>query len=90
MVKSPGFRGVFAVLPTPFTPGGSVDFESLRRCVRFCIDAGAHGLVASVNASEFTLLTSAEHVPSAGGREPDARAREGFLRAVREGLRHRE
>lgn len=54
------FRGVFTIPCTPFTEGGEVDAESLRREVRFCIDAGAHGLVAPVNASEFTSLSDEE------------------------------
>jgi 4-hydroxy-tetrahydrodipicolinate synthase len=54
------FRGVFTIPCTPFTESGELDEESLRREVRFCIDAGAHGLVAPVNASEFTSLTDEE------------------------------
>jgi dihydrodipicolinate synthase/N-acetylneuraminate lyase len=54
------FRGVFAVLCTPFTEAGEVDEASLRREVRFCLDCGAHGLVAPVNASEFYTLTDEE------------------------------
>lgn len=52
-------RGVFPVLVTPFEDGGAVDTASLERCVEFCIEAGANGLVALVNAGEFTTL--AEH-----------------------------
>ena len=54
------FRGVFAIPCTPFTASGEVDWESLRREVRFCLDCGAHGLVAPVNASEFTSLSDDE------------------------------
>jgi dihydrodipicolinate synthase/N-acetylneuraminate lyase len=54
------FRGVFTIPCTPFTESGELDDESLRREVRFCIDAGAHGIVAPVNASEFTSLTDEE------------------------------
>jgi 4-hydroxy-tetrahydrodipicolinate synthase len=49
-------RGVFTIPVTPFHPDGDVDETSLRRCVAFCVDAGAHGVVAPVNASEFTAL----------------------------------
>ncbi len=54
------FRGVFAIPVTPFDASGELDEGSLRRCVDFCVDAGAHGIVAPVNASEFFTLTEAE------------------------------
>lgn len=54
------YRGVFAVLCTPFTHSGELDEASLRREVRFCHDCGAHGLVAPVNASEFYTLSDDE------------------------------
>lgn len=71
------FRGVFTIPCTPFTESGELDEESLRREVRFCLDAGAHGLVAPVNASEFSSLTDAERqrvatllVEESAGRAP--------------------
>jgi dihydrodipicolinate synthase/N-acetylneuraminate lyase len=54
------FRGVFTIPCTPFTESGELDEESLRREVAFCVAAGAHGLVAPVNASEFTSLSDEE------------------------------
>jgi dihydrodipicolinate synthase/N-acetylneuraminate lyase len=53
-------RGVFTIPVTPFDAAGDVDEGDLRRCVSFCLEAGAHGLVAPVNASEFTALTDEE------------------------------
>jgi dihydrodipicolinate synthase/N-acetylneuraminate lyase len=78
MTADPGrFRGVFAIPPTPFDDAGNVDEASLRRCVDFCVDAGAHGIVAPVNASESIALTDAERarvaellVEQAAGRVP--------------------
>jgi 4-hydroxy-tetrahydrodipicolinate synthase len=71
------FRGVFAIPPTPFDDAGNVDEASLRRCVDFCVAAGAHGIVAPVNASESIALTDAERlrvaeliVEGAAGRVP--------------------
>ncbi len=55
-----GFRGIFAIPPTPFFPDGSLDEASLRSCITFCLQAGVHGLVYPVNASEFDLLTDEE------------------------------
>ncbi len=54
------FRGVFAIPVTPFDEDGTMDEAGLRRCVEFCVAAGAHGLVAPVNASEFSALTDDE------------------------------
>ncbi len=71
------FRGVFAIPPTPFDDAGNIDESSLRRCVDFCVSAGAHGVVAPVNASESIALTDAERlrvaeviVEQANGRIP--------------------
>jgi 4-hydroxy-tetrahydrodipicolinate synthase len=54
------YRGVFAVLPSPFRRDGTVDLPSLERCVGFCIQSGAAGVVVPVNASEFSSLTAVE------------------------------
>jgi dihydrodipicolinate synthase/N-acetylneuraminate lyase len=93
------FRGVFTIPVTPFDAAGEVDEESLRRCVGFCLDAGAHGLVAPVNASEFSALADEERrrvaeivVETAGGRVPvvvgvsgvSARHAAGFARHARQ------
>lgn len=71
------FRGIFAIPPTPFDDAGNFDESSLRRCVDFCIAAGAHGIVAPVNASKSIALTDAERlrvaeviVEQANGRIP--------------------
>lgn len=56
------FRGVFTIPCTPFAESGELDEASLRREVRFCLDCGAHGLVAPVNASEFYTLTDEERL----------------------------
>jgi 4-hydroxy-tetrahydrodipicolinate synthase len=59
------WEGIFTIPQTPFTDGGEIDEESLRREVQFCLRAGAHGLVAPVVASEFYVLTDEErlHIP---------------------------
>jgi len=53
-------RGVYTIPVTPFTASGELDEASLRREVRFCVECGAHGIVAPVNASEFYTLTDSE------------------------------
>lgn len=57
---STAWRGVFSIPVTPFDERGEVDLDSLRRCVEFCVRAGAHGVVAPVNASEAPLLSESE------------------------------
>ena len=54
------FRGVFTIPCTPFTDTGALDVSSLRREIEFCVAAGAHGIVAPVNASEFWTLSDDE------------------------------
>lgn len=54
------WRGVFTIPCTPFDDTGALDLESLRREVDFCVEAGAHGVVSPVNASEFWTLSDDE------------------------------
>ena len=56
------FRGVYTIPVTPFDERYEVDEESLRRQVDWCLRAGAHGIVAPVNASEGPTLTDEERV----------------------------
>jgi 4-hydroxy-tetrahydrodipicolinate synthase len=51
---------MFVILVTPFTASYELDEASLRRVVRFCLDAGAHGLVGPANAGEFATLSDDE------------------------------
>ena len=44
------WRGIFVIVVTPFTDGYELDEASLRKQIRFCIEAGAHGLVGPANA----------------------------------------
>lgn len=71
------WRGMFVIVVTPFTDSYELDEDSLRREVRFCIDAGAHGLVGPANAGEFATLSDDERrrwieivVDEAAGRVP--------------------
>ncbi len=57
---SQSWRGVFTIPCTPFTETGALDLDSLRREIVFCLEAGAHGIVAPVNASEFWTLSDEE------------------------------
>lgn len=71
------WRGIFVIVVTPFTDSYELDEASLRKEVRFCIEAGARGLVGPANASEFTTLSDDERkrwieivMDEAGGRIP--------------------
>ena len=39
-------EGVYSVLPTPFTAGGEIDEDSLRRVVDLFVAAGVNGVTA--------------------------------------------
>ena len=74
---SPAWRGIFPIVVTPFTADGELDEAGLRSIVRFCVRAGARGLVGPANASEFTTLSDDERrrwleivVSEAGGKIP--------------------
>jgi len=54
------WRGIFVIVITPFTADYELDEASLRKQIRFCIEAGAHGLVGPANASEFATLSDDE------------------------------
>jgi 4-hydroxy-tetrahydrodipicolinate synthase len=54
------FRGVFSVLPTPFTDGGEVDFDSLRRVVDLFLSAGVNGVTALGVTGEVARLNESE------------------------------
>ena len=54
------WKGIFVIVVTPFTDSYELDEESLRKEIRFCIEAGAHGLVGPANASEFPTMSDDE------------------------------
>jgi len=60
MSAAPRYRGVFPVVPTPFTDSGELDLPSQKRCVDFMIDAGSDGLAILANFSEQFSLSDDE------------------------------
>jgi 4-hydroxy-tetrahydrodipicolinate synthase len=55
-------KGVYSVLPTPFTPNGEIDVPSLKRVIDLYIRAGVDGLTASGVTSETARLSDAERL----------------------------
>ncbi len=56
----PEFKGVFAVVPTPFTADGEIDHESLKRVADLYIGDGVHGLTILGVTSEVARLSDRE------------------------------
>ena len=54
------WRGMMSIVVTPFTRTYELDEQGLKKLVRFCIEAGATGLVGPANASEFSTLSDDE------------------------------
>ncbi len=54
------YKGIFAILLTPFTADDRLDYADLEREVDFCARAGAHGVVWPQLAGEFYLLAEEE------------------------------
>lgn len=67
VVASPAkvFRGIFAIMLTPFDQNDQVDWDDLGRETDFCVRGGAHGLVWPQLAAEFYLLTNEERMRGA-------------------------
>lgn len=59
-MSSQDIKGILPVLPTPFADNGSVDLDAMEKVTRFCIDAGASGLVFPGVASEYDHLSTEE------------------------------
>ena len=53
-------RGVFPILPTPFTDDGAVDDASIRRLIDFEIEVGVHGVSVLGFMGEAHRLSNAE------------------------------
>jgi 4-hydroxy-tetrahydrodipicolinate synthase len=54
------FRGLYPILHTPFDNNGELDFDSLRRLIRFVRAEGVEAIVFPGFASEWWRLTDAE------------------------------
>jgi dihydrodipicolinate synthase/N-acetylneuraminate lyase len=55
-------RGILAMLVTPFTNDYSLNEDALRQEVRWALDSGAQGIVATPSIGEFLHLTESERL----------------------------
>ena len=62
MNKQLALQGVVPPIATPLTDGDRVDEPSLRRLVRFLLDAGIHGILANGTMGGFAFLTDEEQI----------------------------
>ncbi len=53
-------KGIFPIVPTPFTDSGSLDLDNQGRVLECMIDQGVHGLCIIANYSEQFLLSDIE------------------------------
>jgi len=60
MPAKPPYRGVFPIAPTPFTDGGDLDLDGMRRVLDCMIDQGVDGICILANYSEQFLLSDEE------------------------------
>ena len=76
MTDQKEFRGVYSIIPTPFTEDDRIDIDGLEKIVEFTVRSGAHGVVTTANASEAPYLTEAERqlVVSTIAKTADGRA----------------
>lgn len=72
---SPHLEGVIPPLVTPFREDEDVDEEAVRREVRYCLDAGVHGLTLTGSTGEGHTLTVEESVRVARTAIDEAKGR---------------
>lgn len=56
------FKGVFAIMTTPFEKSGEIDYGILREKARFLIKIGADGLIPTGSVGECFTLTNEEKI----------------------------
>jgi 2-keto-3-deoxy-L-arabinonate dehydratase len=75
MTTANPLRGIYPILGTCFNDDESIDYESQRKLISYCIQSGIHGLVTLANASEGHLMSDEEkrHLLSFVIKEVDGR-----------------
>ena len=62
MTQFDHLRGVFGLLPTPYTADYAIDTADLRALTKFCCRSGQHGIVWPVMVGEFYFLGEEERI----------------------------
>ncbi len=63
MSKFDIMKGLFGLLPTPYTDDLEIHTEDLKRVANFCCESGQHGIVWPVMVGEFYFLGEWERIP---------------------------
>lgn len=62
MTRFPHLKGVFGLLPTPYTEDYTIHTTDLRAAADFCCRSGQHGIVWPVMVGEFYFLGEEERI----------------------------
>jgi len=62
MAKFHIMKGLFGLLPTPYTEDLEIHTEDLKRVANFCCESGQHGIVWPVMVGEYYYLAESERV----------------------------
>jgi 4-hydroxy-tetrahydrodipicolinate synthase len=62
MARFPHLKGVFGLLPTPYTEDYAIHTADLRAAADFCCRSGQHGIVWPVMVGEFYFLGEEERI----------------------------
>lgn len=62
MARFDNMKGVFGLLPTPYTKDLEIDIPNLKASAEFCCSSGQHGIVWPVMVGEFYFLGEEERI----------------------------
>ena len=62
MTKFDPMKGVFGLLPTPYTEDLEIHTTDLQAAANFCCESGQHGIVWPVMVGEFYFLGEEERI----------------------------
>ena len=62
MAKFDIMKGLFGLLPTPYTDDLEIHTEDLKRVANFCCESGQHGIVWPVMVGEYYFLGESERI----------------------------
>ena len=62
MTKFEFMKGLFGLLPTPYTDDLEIHTEDLKKVANFCCESGQHGIVWPVMVGEYYYLGESERI----------------------------